>query len=73
MNNVHAINSAQIAERRVMWLLAASVLLAQPAAAQSASENHTLQGYVAQAIAQNVNLRREGIAVAGAAQRVRQA
>lgn len=56
-----------------MWLLAASVLLAQPAAAQSASENHTLQGYVAQAIAQNVNLRREGIAVAGAAQRVRQA
>lgn len=48
-----------------------SWLVAQPAAAQLA--NHTLQGYVEAGLAQNVALRREGIAVATATQQVRQA
>ena len=71
MNNVHDINPAQNQRWRVVGLLAAGVLLARPAAAQS--ENRTLQGYVAQALTQNVNLRRESIAVASATERVRQA
>jgi len=72
VNIVQNINFAQFSRWRVAVLLATTCsLLTQPAAAQS--ENRTLQGYVAQAIAQNVNLRREGIAVASAAQRVRQA
>jgi outer membrane protein len=73
MNVVQAVNFDQDSRQRAVWLLAAGALLARPAAAQSVPENRTLQGYVAQAIAQNVNLRREGIAVAGAAQRLRQA
>lgn len=54
-------------------LATGGALLAQSAAAQSVPENRTLQGYVAQALTQNVNLRREGIAVASATERVRQA
>lgn len=72
MNNVHSINQAQSSGLRWALLLTiASSLLARPVAAQS--ENRTLQWYVAQALGQNVNLRREGIAVASATERVRQA
>lgn len=49
----------------------AGLLLARPAAAQV--QNRTLQAYVETGLAQNVALRREGIAVASAAQQVRQA
>jgi len=71
MNNVQYSNLAHRVRLLAPLLVMISGPLAHPAAAQS--ENRTLQGYVAQALAQNVNLRREGIAVAGAAQRVRQA
>ena len=75
MNNVQYLNFAQFCRLRVVLLIMVGSLLARTATAQSVaqSENRTLQGYVAQAFAQNVNLRREGIAVTRAAQRVRQA
>ena len=47
------------------------LLVAQPAAAQL--PNRTLQAYIEAGLAQNVALRREAVAVASAAQRVRQA
>jgi outer membrane protein TolC len=47
------------------------LLLAQPAAGQAV--NRTLQGYIETGLTQNVALRREGLAVATAAQQVRQA
>ena len=71
MNIVQYLNLAQNTRLPALLLVLMGNLLARPAVAQP--QNRTLQGYVAQALAQNVNLRREGIALAGAAQRVRQA
>jgi len=54
-----------------IWVVAAGLLIPQSAPAQP--QNRTLQAYIETGLAQNVALRREGIAVASAARQVRQA
>lgn len=72
MNTVHLFTSGNMGCRWGGQLGALlGLVLAQPAAAQF--PNRTLQGYIETGLAQNVSLRREGLAVASAAQRVWQA
>ncbi|MET4107631.1 TolC family protein [Hymenobacter sp. UYP22] len=72
MNTVHLMPT----DNKIRWwALAAGVLVGGllPDAATAQLANRTLQGYVEQGLAQNVGFRREAIAVASAAQQVRQA
>lgn len=71
MNTVILPISGNNTTRWLALLFVVGLGSAQSAVAQLV--NPTLQAYVAQGLAQNVALRREAIAVAGAAQRVRQA
>ena len=61
--------------KRQFWicLLSTVVALTRPAPVAAQLQNRTLQAYVETGLARNVALRREGIAVANAAQQVRQA
>ncbi|WP_310397154.1 TolC family protein [Hymenobacter sp.] len=72
MNTVHLFIGGNTRCQRV-WLVSGlmGLLVVQPAAAQL--PNRTLQAYIETGLAQNVTLRREGLAVASAAQQVRQA